>query len=162
MVHAFVLRRADCSMKCYNYNNVTVIKARIRRSAFSRNPFSRNRNDIETGSHQSGSTTASFIAPVNVGEQFQNVQNELVDVTTKNAGLEFYACFIENGVILLPRTNHQFQRSDLIRKVQEQIAILKPQLQTEQEVGVLVSDGHRKGLVNCHISQTIWPKIFHF
>ena len=98
-----------------------VMKAMIRRSAFSRNPFSRNRNDIETGSHQSGSTTASFIAPVNVGEQFQNVQNELVDVTTKNAGLEFYACFIENGVILLPRTNHQFQRSDLIRKVQEQI-----------------------------------------
>ena len=122
-----------------------IMKAMIRRSTFSRNPFSRNRNDIETGSHQSGSTTASFIAPVNVGEQFQNVQNELVDVTTKNAGLEFYACFIENGVILLPRTNHQFQRSDLIRKVQEQIAILKPQLQTEQEVGVLVSDGHRKG-----------------
>jgi len=126
------------------------MKAMIRRSAFSRNPFSRNRNDIETGSHQSGSTTASFIAPVNVGEQFQNVQNELVDVTTKNAGLEFYACFIENGVILLPRTNHQFQRSDLIRKVQEQIAILKPQLQTEQEVGVLVSDGHRKGSGNMY------------
>ena len=69
--------------------------------------------------------------------------------------MEFYACFIENGVILLPRTNHQFQRSDLIRKVQEQIAILKPQLQTEQEVGVLVSDGHRKGYESYRMT-TVW------
>ena len=43
-----------------------------RKGIFARNPFSRNNyrhNDFDAFSVQSGSTTASFIAPVNVGEQ---------------------------------------------------------------------------------------------
>ena len=44
-----------------------------RKGIFARNPFSRSNNnrynDFDAFSVQSGSTTASFIAPVNVGEQ---------------------------------------------------------------------------------------------
>ena len=77
--------------------------------------------------------------------QFQNVYNEMVELTTKNSALEFYACFVENGVVLLPRCSADHHRATLIRKIQEKIAILRPQLKTEQEVGVLIHDGLRKG-----------------
>ena len=43
-----------------------------KRSFFSRNPFYRNKvpgDTLETGSLQSDSTTASFLAPVNIGDQ---------------------------------------------------------------------------------------------
>ena len=59
--------------------------------------------------------------------KFGNIHNELVELTTKNSSLEFYTCFVENGVILLPRSSHRFrtERTELIRKVQEKISILK-------------------------------------
>lgn len=116
-----------------------------RKGLFARNPFRHHHHrgdNFDAYSLQSGSTTASFIAPVNVGEQFQNVYNELVELTTKNAALEFYACFVENGVVLLPRCSADHHRAPLIRKIQEKIAVLRPQLKTEQEVGVLIHDGH--------------------
>ena len=117
-----------------------------RKGIFARNPFKQQhhrQHDFDAYSLQSGSTTASFIAPVNVGEQFQNVYNEMVELTTKNTALEFYACFVENGVILLPRCSADHHRANLIRKIQEKIAVLRPQLKTEQEVGVLIHDGLR-------------------
>ena len=53
-------------------DNRSVTSAHSKRSFFSRNPFNRGKaqgDTFETGSQQSGSTTASFLAPVNVGEQ---------------------------------------------------------------------------------------------
>ena len=57
-------------------DNRSVTSGHSKRSFFSRNPFANrgkmpgaNQDNFETGSQQSGSTTASFLAPVNVGEQ---------------------------------------------------------------------------------------------
>lgn len=61
-----------------------------------------------------------------------------------NATLAFYACFVDEGVLLVPRGSYQ-NSPDLIESFQQTIAMLKPQLKTDLEVGVLLNAGHRKG-----------------
>jgi len=67
-----------------------------------------------------------------------------ITLATGNSQLAFYTCFVDDGVMLVPRSSYQ-NSPDLIENFQQTIAMLKPQLKTDIEVGVLLNAGHRKG-----------------
>ena len=67
-----------------------------------------------------------------------------ITLTAGNNSLAFYACFVDEGVLLVPRCSYH-NSPELVQSFQQTIAILKPQLKTDIEVGALLNTGHRKG-----------------